>query len=123
MGGSDAHTMAALGRTYTAVSGARTKGEFINGLRYGLASLHGESGNYWKLTYAIIQLASSMMYERPWTLSLAPLFLLIPAVTLANYFRELAFVCRWAPRTVKRRPLLGRGAGLYPPQGSSEAGS
>jgi predicted metal-dependent phosphoesterase TrpH len=122
MAGSDAHTLAALGRTYTAVSGARTKEEFISGLRCGQVSLHGESGNYWKLTGAVIRLASAMMQEDPRTLWLSPLFPLVPAVTLANYFRELAFVYRWSSRTVNRRP------GFVPatwcePQESSGAGS
>ena len=123
MGGSDAHTMAALGRTYTAVSDARTKDEFISGLRYGRATLHGESGNYWKLTGAVIRLASAMMQEEPRTLWLSPLFPLVPAVTLANYFRELAFVYRWSSRTVNRRPAFVRAAGWRKPQESSEAGS
>ncbi len=123
MGGSDAHTLAALGRTYTAVSGARTKEEFISGLRYGQATLHGESGNYFKLSAAVMKLASKMMQERPWTLLLSPLFLAVPAVTLANYFRELAFVYRWSSRTVNRRPAFVRAAGWCEPQESSEAGS
>jgi predicted metal-dependent phosphoesterase TrpH len=123
MGGSDAHTMAALGRTYTAVSGARNKEEFINGLRHGKASLHGESGNYWKLTGAVIELASAMMREKPSTLWLSPLFLAVPAVTLANYFRELAFVYQWSSRTLYRRPGAVRAAGWREPQESSGAGS
>ena len=123
MGGSDAHTMAALGRTYTAVSGARNKDEFISGLRHGQASLHGESGNYWKLTGAVIGLASKMMRERPWTLSLSPLFPLVPAVTLANYFRELAFVYQWSSRTLYRTSASVCAAGWRNPQESTEAGS
>src|SRR5258708_5602986 len=123
MGGSDAHTMAALGRTYTAVSGARTKEEFISGLRYGRATLHGESGNYWKLTGAVIQLACKMMREAPRTSWLSPLLPVVPAVILANYFRELAFVYRWSSRTVNRRPALVRGAGWSEKQETSESGS
>lgn len=123
MGGSDAHTMSALGRTYTAVSGARNKEEFIHGLRYGQASTHGESGNYWKLTGAVMLLASRMMQERPWTLILAPLFLAVPAVTLANCFLELAFVYQWSARTLFRRPAAARARGWRKPQESPEAGS
>ena len=123
MGGSDAHTMAALGRTYTAVSGARNKDEFISGLRCGQASLHGESGNYWKLTSAVIHLASKMMREKPWTLCLSPLFLAVPAVTLANCFRELAFVYQWSSRTLNRQPGAVRTAAWCEPQESPEAGS
>jgi predicted metal-dependent phosphoesterase TrpH len=96
VGGSDAHTMAALGRTYTQVPGVRTKEQFMERLRRGQASLHGESGGYWKLTRAVWKLGSEMMGERPWTLSLLPLALAVPLVTLVNAFRELAFVHRWA---------------------------
>jgi len=99
VGGSDAHTMASLGRTYTQVSGVRTREEFMERLRRGQASLHGESGSYWKLTRAVWKLGSEMMGERPWTLSLFPLALAVPLVTLANAFRELAFVHRWARGT------------------------
>ncbi len=123
MGGSDAHTMAALGRTYTAVSGARNKEEFIGGLRYGQATLHGESGNYWKLTCAVIELGSAMMREKPWTLWLSPLFLAVPAVTLANCFRELAFVYQWSSRTLYRGPASVCAAGWLERQESHEAGS
>ena len=95
-GGSDAHTLASLGRTYTRVSGARSKREFFDGLRSGQASIHGESGSYWKLTLAVATLALEMMRERPWTLLLSPLFPAVPLVTLANCIREAAFVYRWA---------------------------
>jgi len=98
-GGSDAHTLASLGRTYTKVAGARTKREFLDGLRAGQASLHGESGSYWKLTSAVWELGCRMMREKPWTLFLLPLAGAIPVVTLANCMREFAFVHRWASRT------------------------
>src|SRR5262249_28134594 len=35
VGGSDAHTLAGLGRTYTEVPGARDRAEFLRGLRRG----------------------------------------------------------------------------------------
>jgi predicted metal-dependent phosphoesterase TrpH len=99
-GGSDAHTLASLGRTYTQVSGARTKGEFMQHLRGGQASLHGESGNYWKLTSAVLKLGCEMMREKPWTMLLSPLALAVPVATLANAFREIAFAFRWAQTCV-----------------------
>jgi predicted metal-dependent phosphoesterase TrpH len=101
IGGSDAHTLAALGRTYTRVNGARTKREFLDGLRAGRATLHGESGGYWKLTSAVWKLGISMMRENRWTLALLPLAPLVPIITLANCVRELAFVSRWAPRVCR----------------------
>ena len=96
VGGSDAHTLASLGRTYTRVSGVRNKDEFMEHLRRGQASLHGQSGSYPKLTRAVWKLGAQMMCEKPWTLSLLPLALAVPLVTLANALRELAFVYRWA---------------------------
>jgi len=110
IGGSDAHTMASLGRTYTQVAGARTKKEFMDGLRAGQATLIGESGGYWKLTRAVWSLGSAMMRENPWTLLLLPLATLVPLVTLANGLREFAFVSRWAPRTCRRRTRRTYGA-------------
>jgi predicted metal-dependent phosphoesterase TrpH len=98
-GGSDAHTLASLGQTYTQVSSARTKREFFQGLRAGQASIHGGSGSYWKLTLAVSTLALEMMREKPWTLLLSPLLPAVPLVTLANCIRETAFVYRWARPT------------------------
>src|SRR5689334_21664034 len=119
-GGSDEHTLAALGRTYTKVAGACTRQEFLDGLRAGRASLHGESGSYWKLTSAVLELGCRMMREKPWTLFLLPLAVAIPAVTLANCAREFAFVYRWASRTCAPH---GRAIPRWvEPQRSPEAG-
>jgi predicted metal-dependent phosphoesterase TrpH len=96
VGGSDAHTLASLGCTYTQVSGAGNKDEFMECLRRGRASLHGQSGSYSKLTRAVWKLGAQMICEKPWTISLLPLALLVPLVTLANALRELMFVYRWA---------------------------
>jgi predicted metal-dependent phosphoesterase TrpH len=124
VGGSDAHTLASLGRTYTVVPAARNKQEFLDGLRCGRASLYGESGSYWKLTRAVWKLATEMMQEKPWTLLLGPLTLLVPLVTLANCFRELAFVHQWAPQACapRQRPVLW-GAGWAEAPQSPETGS
>jgi len=98
-GGSDAHTLESLGRTYTEIGGARTKQQFLAGLRSGRGSLHGDSGSYCKLTRAVWSLGLDMLRERPATRALAPLLFAVPAVTLANYIRELVFVAYWARRT------------------------
>ena len=119
-GGSDAHTLASLGRTYTKVAGARTRQEFLDGLRAGRVSLHGESGNYWKLTSAVWDLSRQMMREKPWTLFLLPFAMAIPLVTLANCAREIAFAYRWASRTCA--PHARSMAGWVGPRRSSEAG-
>ena len=102
VGGSDAHTLASLGCTYTQVTCVRDKDEFMERLRRGQASLHGQSGSYAKLTRAVWQLSVQMMCEKPWTLSLLPLAPFVPLVTLANALRELAFVYRWT----RGRPTL-----------------
>lgn len=101
IGGSDAHTLAAVGRTFTEIAGARTKREFLDGLRRGQATVVGESGTYWKLTRAVWSIGSSMARENRWTLLLLPLGMLVPAVTLGNCVREFAFVSRWAPRACR----------------------
>jgi predicted metal-dependent phosphoesterase TrpH len=108
IGGSDAHTLESLGRTYTQVGHAYTKQEFMDGLRSGQASVHGESGSYWKLTRAVWQIGSDMMCENRWALLLLPLAVLVPVVTMANYLRELAFVSHWTRRACRprtRRPF------------------
>jgi predicted metal-dependent phosphoesterase TrpH len=109
IGGSDAHTLESVGRTCTRVAGARTKKEFMDGLRRGQASLIGESGAYWKLTRAVLELGMAMIRENRWTLPLLPLAVVVPVITLANCVREFAFVSRWAPRTCRprTRPTYG----------------
>jgi predicted metal-dependent phosphoesterase TrpH len=103
IGGSDAHTLESLGRTYTQVGRAYSKQEFMDGLRLGQASVHGESGSYWKLTRAVWQIGSHMMCENRWALLLLPLAAMVPVVTMANYLRELAFVSHWARRACRPR--------------------
>lgn len=107
-GGSDAHTLTSLGRTYTEVPGADNKTEFMEGLRIGRVALHGESGSYWKLTRAVCTLGSQMMRENPWTLLLLPALLAVPLATMATCLRDLAFTGRWASKTcVPMPPVQG----------------
>jgi predicted metal-dependent phosphoesterase TrpH len=108
VGGSDAHTLASLGCTYTQASGVRTKDEFMERVRSGRASLRGQSGSYVKLTRAVWALGGEMMCEKPWTLALLPLALVVPLVTLANALRELAFVYRWTRggASLPQRPAI-----------------
>jgi predicted metal-dependent phosphoesterase TrpH len=102
LGGSDAHTLDCLGRTFTEVPGARTREEFLQGLRGGWTRVGGESGNYWKLTQAVLGIGISMMRERPWTRFLAPLCAAVPAVMLANLALETVFAYRWGDRVAPR---------------------
>jgi predicted metal-dependent phosphoesterase TrpH len=93
--GSDAHTLASVGTTYTEVSGARDKDEFLGGLRAGYGRIGGESGNYRKLTRDVLHLCLEMMRERRWTITLAPLLALVPAGVAVNYLNDLGFAYRW----------------------------
>ena len=103
LGGSDAHTLATVGSTYTVVPGARSKEEFLEGLRGGKGRARGECGSYWKLTRDAFLVMQELMRERPWTLLLAPLAIGIPVVTLLNTFQEVAFARRWGSRARPRR--------------------
>ena len=49
-GGSDAHAMRSVGCAWTAVPGARSRREYLDGLRHGAGRVHGETGSVWKLT-------------------------------------------------------------------------
>jgi predicted metal-dependent phosphoesterase TrpH len=101
MGGSDAHTLASLGLTYTTVSGVNTADEFLENLKQGRSQTAGVSGNVWKLTKAVCSIGGSMVREKPWTAILAPLMAFVPAITMVNYLMELSFAAKWGNRTVK----------------------
>lgn len=100
-GGSDAHTLASLGLTYTEIAGARDAGEFLDGLRAGRGRVHGQSGNCLKLTLAVYGIGWSMVRENAWMALFCPLFLAVPLVTLANLFREYGFDRKWSRRLAK----------------------
>ncbi len=105
VGGSDAHAIQFVARTFTVVPGARSKEEFIEGLRQGLTVPAGRSGSYARLasematvfTRAFIETASHA--TESWegakhflgTLSLLPVFPVIPLGTLIIHTREKAF--------------------------------
>jgi predicted metal-dependent phosphoesterase TrpH len=99
VGGSDAHTLAALGQTYTDVPHAEGVRSFLHGLRYGKAETRGVSGNYFKLTCAIARIGLALVGERPAMALLAPLLLpVVPMVTLVNYVCEILFERKWSRR-------------------------
>jgi predicted metal-dependent phosphoesterase TrpH len=101
MGGSDAHTLASLGLTYTTVSGARTAAEFLEGMKQGRSQAAGISGDVWKLTKAVCAIGGSMVREKPWTVILTPLMAFVPAITIVNFLMELSFAAKWGNRAVK----------------------
>ena len=98
LAGSDSHTLAGLGRTYTQVQGARNPREFVHGLKGGRTAAFGEAGSYPKLLRAVLDISCGMMIEKRWTLALAPLMSGVPLVVLAILARELAFAHRWGRR-------------------------
>ncbi|MGA3189481.1 MAG: PHP-associated domain-containing protein [Bryobacteraceae bacterium] len=100
IGGSDAHTLHSLGRTYTKVAGASTRQEFLEGLKAGRTQALGESGDVLKLTRAVCSIGASMVREKPWTAILTPLMAFVPMITIVNFLMELSFAEKWG-RTVK----------------------
>jgi predicted metal-dependent phosphoesterase TrpH len=96
IGGSDSHTMAGVGRTYTEVAGARTAEEFFAGLRAGQGRVIGAHGSYVKLTADVFRIVCSLWMEKPWTLALTPLAPLVPVVTACHWVNEIRFCQRWS---------------------------
>ncbi|MGP0075576.1 MAG: PHP domain-containing protein [Bryobacteraceae bacterium] len=96
VGGSDAHTLETLALTYTEVASAGSIASFLEAVRHGHGRVAGASGNYAKLTRAVLGIGASLVRERPWTFALTPLMLAVPVITLVNYFCELNFHARWS---------------------------
>jgi predicted metal-dependent phosphoesterase TrpH len=113
VGGSDAHALRSAGSVWTEVWGARNKAEFLEGLRAGRTRVHGESGNYWKLTFDVLAVASEMFREKPLTLLLAPLLVGIPALTFVHHLLERRFDRKWGQAWARMRGL-GSGAAVRP---------
>lgn len=95
LGGSDAHTLAHAGMTYTEVRGARTTEEFLAGLRMGRGVVCGAHGSYPKLTADVLRIGREMYREEPLALALLPLAILLPAFTFHHWMNELRFCRRW----------------------------
>ncbi|HTQ62359.1 MAG TPA: PHP-associated domain-containing protein [Candidatus Solibacter sp.] len=96
VGGSDSHTIAGVGQTYTEVPDARTADEFFAGLRAGCGQVHGENGGYTKLTADVFRIVWSLWMEKPWTIALMPFSLLVPAFTAGHWLNEIRFCQKWA---------------------------
>ena len=111
IGGSDAHALASVGTAFTEVPGARTKAEFLRGLRARRGIACGENGGYLKLTRDVFLIAGAMLQNNPWTSFLLPLAPAIPIYTLAVLLHEFGFARRWSALAVRRereRPQPGR---------------
>lgn len=109
IGGSDAHTLASVGRSFTDVPGAGNIQEYLSGLRHGQCSATGESGDFLRLTRAVFEIGAALMREKPWMLTFGWLFALIPSVVMVNYVREVAFAAYWKNRQSEKpavRPVI-----------------
>ena len=94
--GSDSHTLAGVALTYTEVPGARTVEEFFSGLRARRGRVHGNHGSLAKITGDVFRVTGAMLCEKPWALSLLPMAVLLPAVTLGHWMNEIRFCEKWA---------------------------
>jgi predicted metal-dependent phosphoesterase TrpH len=94
--GSDAHTIAGVGRTYTEVPGASGVDDFLAGLRAGKGIVHGVHGSYAKLTADVYRIASSFFVEKPWALPILPITVLVPAITAGHWLNEMRFCRKWS---------------------------
>ena len=108
LGGSDAHTLAGVGLTYTEVRGARTIDEFIAGLRMGRASVHGAHGSFGKVTADVYRIAGGFFQEKPWAVAIVPLTMLVPAITAGHWLNEIRFCKKWATalESGEKRPRM-----------------
>ncbi len=105
VGGSDAHSLAHVARAFTTVPGARTREEFLAGLRTGLTVPSGRSGGYARLTGEVVRIFAAgyaqtlreVLAGTPSpvrvaaSLVMVPLLPLIPLFTLRVHAHERRF--------------------------------
>ena len=78
--------------------GARTKEEFLAGLRPGRGYVVGAEGSYGKLAGDLLRIGGRAFQENPWMAAFVLILLLMPAVVLFHNAREVAFARLWAAR-------------------------
>ncbi|HEY1421982.1 MAG TPA: PHP domain-containing protein, partial [Candidatus Acidoferrum sp.] len=96
IGGSDSHAMRGVGLTYTEVPGAQTVEDFFAGLRAKRGKVRGADGSLSGLTADIFSISKNLFQEKPATLALLPLGVLIPAITAGHWANEILFCRKWA---------------------------
>ena len=109
------HTLAALGHTYTEVPSASGVESYLLALRRGRSKVRGTSGDYLKLTRAVVEIGLQMTGEIEWATALTPLLLAVPLVTLFSYVSEIIFADKWARRVMSDGSLARV---LYLPRGA-----
>jgi hypothetical protein len=68
--------------------------------------VHGSCG---KLTADVFSIVRSLFMDKPWTLALSPLAVLVPAFTAGHWMNEIRFCRKWTAtieRGGKRRRML-----------------
>ena len=70
--------------------------EYFAGLRAKRGRVRGAEGSLVGLTEDIYRIAGEMFKEKPATLAMLPLGLLIPVITAAHWANEMWFCRRWA---------------------------
>jgi predicted metal-dependent phosphoesterase TrpH len=103
VGGSDAHAMASVGCAWTVVPRARSRQEYLDGLRRGQGRVRGATGSYGKLTRDVLTIGGQMVRHNPLTFPLAPLALAVPLVMAGNYVKETIFARWWMSRYLRAR--------------------
>ena len=94
--GSDSHAIAGVGLTHTEVPDARTVDEFFAGLLQGRGRIQGAHGGYAKLTVDVFSIINSLLHEKPWTLAISPLAMLVPIFTAGHWLNEIRFCRKWS---------------------------
>jgi len=120
IGGSDAHALASVGTAFTEVPGARDKEEFFAGLKAGMGRVGGEYGSFARLTRDVFLIAFEMMREKSWTTLLAPLAVLVPAVTYLNYRADHTFGRLWAAQVLQQPASRKRSRWIAMPRPAAE---
>ena len=100
--GSDAHTLFSLGAAFTEVPEARSRLEFLEGLKRNRAKVNGSAGNYWRLTRDLLWIGMETMWEAPATVLFSPLLLAIPLAALCNCLMEIKFARQWGQNLFDR---------------------
>jgi hypothetical protein len=128
VGGSDSHTLRSVALAYTVVPQARTREEFLAGLRQGFTLPGGRSGSYARFAADLASIAACA-YAHTWRallagrtplttllafLAAAPLLPLLPVVAAGVYAHEAAFARRLQRVFTKRPTANATGAAPAP---------
>jgi hypothetical protein len=62
----------------------------------GRGRIHGVHGGYAKLTADVFSIVNSLLHEKPWTLAISPLAVLVPFFTAGHWLNEIRFSRKWS---------------------------